>query len=122
MRRVSSGLSSRWHYPLSGAQVKAPPFWIQKPLLGNSRKMTELHQVVAAGDFEKVKELLKNPKYNPNNKDVDWSYKTPLHWAAANGGRFRRNFTFYLQVFSSCCLKLHLSLFPLDVQRKNWLF
>ncbi|XP_027856226.1 ankyrin repeat domain-containing protein 66 [Xiphophorus couchianus] len=47
--------------------------------------MTELHQIVAAGDYEKVKEMLKNPKCNPNNKDVDWSYKTPLHWAAANG-------------------------------------
>uniref|UniRef100_A0A3B5KXW5 Uncharacterized protein n=1 Tax=Xiphophorus couchianus TaxID=32473 RepID=A0A3B5KXW5_9TELE len=58
--------------------------------------MTELHQIVAAGDYEKVKEMLKNPKCNPNNKDVDWSYKTPLHWAAANGGRFRRNSTFYL--------------------------
>ncbi|XP_054894137.1 ankyrin repeat domain-containing protein 66 [Poeciliopsis prolifica] len=47
--------------------------------------MTELHQVVAAGDFDKVKELVKNPKCNPNFKDVDWSCKTPLHWAAANG-------------------------------------
>ncbi|XP_034015590.1 ankyrin repeat domain-containing protein 66 [Thalassophryne amazonica] len=47
--------------------------------------MTELHQAVAAGHFHKVQELLSQNKCNPNHRDIDWSYKTPLHWAAAKG-------------------------------------
>ncbi|XP_037550759.1 ankyrin repeat domain-containing protein 66 [Nematolebias whitei] len=47
--------------------------------------MTELHQAAAAGDYQKVEELLTQQKCCPNERDVDWSYKTPLHWAAAKG-------------------------------------
>ncbi|XP_036981231.1 ankyrin repeat domain-containing protein 66 [Acanthopagrus latus] len=47
--------------------------------------MTELHQAAAAGDFDQVEEILVQNKCNPNQRDVDWSYKTPLHWAAAKG-------------------------------------
>ncbi|KAM4724576.1 ankyrin repeat domain-containing protein 66 [Anableps anableps] len=47
--------------------------------------MTELHQAVAVGDYEKVKKLLTQQRCSPNQKDIDWNYKTPLHWAAANG-------------------------------------
>ncbi|KAM4540666.1 ankyrin repeat domain-containing protein 66 [Fundulus diaphanus] len=47
--------------------------------------MTELHQAVAAGDTEKVKEILTLQRCCPNQKDIDWSSKTPLHWAAVNG-------------------------------------
>ncbi|XP_028981580.2 ankyrin repeat domain-containing protein 66 [Esox lucius] len=47
--------------------------------------MTELHQAAAAGDFDLVKEILKKNKCNPNHKDIDWNYKTPLHWAATKG-------------------------------------
>lgn len=55
-------------------------------LLGNLwSDMTELHQAAAAGDFDQVEEILVQNKCNPNQRDVDWSYKTPLHWAAAKG-------------------------------------
>ncbi|XP_059208521.1 ankyrin repeat domain-containing protein 66 [Centropristis striata] len=47
--------------------------------------MTELHQAAAAGDFDQVEEILKQNECNPNQRDIDWSYKTPLHWAAAKG-------------------------------------
>ncbi|XP_049452741.1 ankyrin repeat domain-containing protein 66 [Epinephelus fuscoguttatus] len=47
--------------------------------------MTELHQAAAAGDFDRVEEILKQNECNPNQRDIDWSYKTPLHWAAAKG-------------------------------------
>ncbi|KAM6912211.1 ankyrin repeat domain-containing protein 66 [Xenentodon cancila] len=47
--------------------------------------MTELHQAAAAGNCEKVEEVLKQKKCGPNEKDVDWSKKTALHWAAAKG-------------------------------------
>ncbi|KAM9842768.1 ankyrin repeat domain-containing protein 66 [Aulostomus maculatus] len=47
--------------------------------------MSELHQAAAAGDFHQVEAILRLNKCNPNQKDVDWSYKTPLHWAAAKG-------------------------------------
>ncbi|XP_056249617.1 ankyrin repeat domain-containing protein 66 isoform X1 [Seriola aureovittata] len=47
--------------------------------------MTELHQAAAAGDFDQVEEILRQNKCNPNQRDIDWSYKTPLHWAAAKG-------------------------------------
>ncbi|XP_061899184.1 ankyrin repeat domain-containing protein 66-like isoform X1 [Entelurus aequoreus] len=47
--------------------------------------MSELHQAAAAADFEHVEELLREKKCNPNQKDIDWGNKTPLHWAAANG-------------------------------------
>lgn len=47
--------------------------------------MSELHQAAAAGDFDQVEEILRQNKCNPNQRDIDWSYKTPLHWAAAKG-------------------------------------
>ncbi|XP_076013405.1 ankyrin repeat domain-containing protein 66-like [Genypterus blacodes] len=47
--------------------------------------MSELHEAAAAGNFDQVEELLRQNKCNPNQKDVDWSNKTPLHWAAAKG-------------------------------------
>lgn len=47
--------------------------------------MTELHQAAAAGDVDGVEEILLQQKCNPNQRDVDWSYKTALHWAAARG-------------------------------------
>lgn len=48
-------------------------------------EMTELHQAAAAGDFDLVEEILNKKKCNPNHRDIDWNYKTPLHWAAAKG-------------------------------------
>lgn len=57
-------------------------------LLGDlCNEMTELHQAAAAGDFDRVEEILRQNKCNPNQRDIDWSYKTPLHWAAAKGSR-----------------------------------
>ncbi|CAK6966034.1 ankyrin repeat domain-containing protein 66 [Scomber scombrus] len=47
--------------------------------------MSELHQAAAAGDFDRVEEILRQNRCNPNQRDLDWSYKTPLHWAAAKG-------------------------------------
>uniref|UniRef100_A0A3B4FN83 Ankyrin repeat domain 66 n=1 Tax=Pundamilia nyererei TaxID=303518 RepID=A0A3B4FN83_9CICH len=47
--------------------------------------MSELHQAAAAGDCDQVEELLRENKCNPNQKDIDWYSKTPLHWAAAKG-------------------------------------
>lgn len=47
--------------------------------------MSELHQAAAAGDFDKVEEILLQNKCDPNQRDEDWSFKTPLHWAAATG-------------------------------------
>ncbi|KAM6968901.1 ankyrin repeat domain-containing protein 66 [Tautogolabrus adspersus] len=47
--------------------------------------MTELHQAAAAGDFDQVEEILRQNKCDPNQRDIDWSFKTPLHWAAAKG-------------------------------------
>lgn len=47
--------------------------------------MTELHQAAAAGDLDEVEEILLQRRCNPNQRDVDWSHKTALHWAAARG-------------------------------------
>ncbi|XP_055361972.1 ankyrin repeat domain-containing protein 66 isoform X1 [Betta splendens] len=47
--------------------------------------MTELHQAAAAGDFHQVQEILRQNRCDPNQRDIDWSNKTPLHWAAATG-------------------------------------
>ncbi|AWP16209.1 putative tudor domain-containing protein 6-like [Scophthalmus maximus] len=55
-------------------------------LPGNRRDaMTELHQAAAAGDVERVEDILRQKKCSPNQRDIDWCYKTPLHWAAAKG-------------------------------------
>ncbi|XP_068435802.1 ankyrin repeat domain-containing protein 66 [Clinocottus analis] len=47
--------------------------------------MTELHQAAAAGDLGRVQEILRQNECDPNQRDIDWSCKTPLHWAAAQG-------------------------------------
>lgn len=47
--------------------------------------MTELHQAAAAGNLRQVVEILEQNKCDPNQRDIDWNYKTPLHWAAAKG-------------------------------------
>ncbi|XP_063279947.1 ankyrin repeat domain-containing protein 66 isoform X2 [Prinia subflava] len=47
--------------------------------------MTELHEAVAVGDYDRVKKILKAGHCDPNQKDVDWHDRTPLHWAAAKG-------------------------------------
>ncbi|NXL94331.1 ANR66 protein, partial [Alectura lathami] len=47
--------------------------------------MTELHEAVAAGDYELVDEILRTGRCDPNHKDLDWNDRTPLHWAAAKG-------------------------------------
>ncbi|XP_061072689.1 ankyrin repeat domain-containing protein 66 [Conger conger] len=47
--------------------------------------MSELHQAAAAGDYDLVEEIVKKSRCNPNQKDIDWNNKTPLHWAAAKG-------------------------------------
>ena len=52
--------------------------------------MTELHQAAAAGDCDLVEELLKNNQCDPNQRDLDWNHKTPLHWAAAKGMHTQR--------------------------------
>ncbi|OXB53143.1 UNVERIFIED_CONTAM: hypothetical protein H355_004490 [Colinus virginianus] len=47
--------------------------------------MTELHQAVASGHYERAEQLLRAGRCDPNHKDADWGDWTPLHWAAANG-------------------------------------
>ncbi|XP_077394242.1 ankyrin repeat domain-containing protein 66 [Festucalex cinctus] len=47
--------------------------------------MSELHQAAAAGDYDQVQEILRRRKCDPNQRDVDWGNKTPLHWAVAKG-------------------------------------
>lgn len=65
------------------------PSCVDQPLLSDlGNEMTELHQAAAAGDFDQVEEILGQNKCNPNQRDVDWSYKTPLHWAAAKGSEW----------------------------------
>ncbi|XP_063040289.1 ankyrin repeat domain-containing protein 66 [Engraulis encrasicolus] len=47
--------------------------------------MSELHQAAASGDVDLVEDILRQNKYDPNQRDVDWNNRTPLHWAAARG-------------------------------------
>ncbi|XP_056152284.1 ankyrin repeat domain-containing protein 66 [Lampris incognitus] len=47
--------------------------------------MTELHQAAATGDIDLAEELLRKNECDPNQRDIDWNCKTPLHWAAAKG-------------------------------------
>ncbi|XP_026580621.1 ankyrin repeat domain-containing protein 66-like [Pseudonaja textilis] len=47
--------------------------------------MTELHEAVALGNYDLAEEILQRELADPNCKDADWSDRTPLHWAAANG-------------------------------------
>ncbi|XP_048046422.1 ankyrin repeat domain-containing protein 66 isoform X3 [Megalobrama amblycephala] len=47
--------------------------------------MTELHQAAAAGDYDLVEDIVKKKSCDPNQKDLDWNKKTPLHWAASRG-------------------------------------
>ncbi|XP_063173728.1 ankyrin repeat domain-containing protein 66 [Candoia aspera] len=58
--------------------------WIRLSRLAKG-SMTELHEVVALGKYNLVEELLKSGLADLNGKDADWSDRTPLHWAAANG-------------------------------------
>lgn len=53
--------------------------------MATAGNMTELHQAAAAGDLDGVEEILQQRRCNPNQRDVDWSHKTALHWAAARG-------------------------------------
>ena len=53
-----------------------------------TREMTELHQAAASGDFDLVLDILRKNLCDPNQRDIDWNGKTPLHWAAAKGNRF----------------------------------
>lgn len=65
--------------------------------------MTELHQAAASGDADLVEEILRQNKYDPNQRDVDWNNKTPLHWAAARG-----KLSMFIYRFDLRCLHLHL--------------
>ncbi|XP_033001285.1 ankyrin repeat domain-containing protein 66 isoform X2 [Lacerta agilis] len=47
--------------------------------------MTELHEAAALGNCDLVDEILKTGLCDPNCKDIYWSDRTPLHWAAAKG-------------------------------------
>ncbi|XP_021248719.1 ankyrin repeat domain-containing protein 66 [Numida meleagris] len=47
--------------------------------------MSELHEAVAAGHYERAERLLRAGRCDPNQKDADWGDWTPLHWAAARG-------------------------------------
>ncbi|KAI7805075.1 ankyrin repeat domain-containing protein 66 [Triplophysa rosa] len=47
--------------------------------------MTELHQAAAVGDYDLVEEMIKKKSCDPNQKDIDWNNRTPLHWAASKG-------------------------------------
>ena len=46
--------------------------------------MTELHEAASLGDLERVEEALRKD-LNPNEPDLEWGDRTPLHIAAANG-------------------------------------
>ncbi|XP_039182333.1 ankyrin repeat domain-containing protein 66 [Crotalus tigris] len=47
--------------------------------------MTELHEAAALGKYDLAEEILSTGLADPNCQDADWSDRTPLHWAAANG-------------------------------------
>ncbi|XP_069744366.1 ankyrin repeat domain-containing protein 66 [Narcine bancroftii] len=47
--------------------------------------MSALHEAAAAGDAELVEQILHQGTCDPSMKDLDWSERTPLHWAAAKG-------------------------------------
>ncbi|XP_059501614.1 ankyrin repeat domain-containing protein 66 [Stegostoma tigrinum] len=47
--------------------------------------MTELHAAAAAGNTELVEEILRRGSCDPNSKDLHWSQRTALHWAAVQG-------------------------------------
>lgn len=77
-------------FPLRIFPSGKEPCCVDPLLLGNVfDEMSELHQAAAAGDYDQVKELLRGNKCNPNQKDIDWCSKTPLHWAAAKGSSTR---------------------------------
>jgi len=60
----------------------------------------ELHEAAAAGDLDLVEGLLRSHRCDPNHRDVDWGYRTPLHWASAGGSRRSRRKPW------CCCLLL----------------
>ncbi|CAL1612140.1 unnamed protein product [Knipowitschia caucasica] len=47
--------------------------------------MSALHQACASGDLATVELILTQGSCDPNQRDEDWSCKSPLHWAAAGG-------------------------------------
>ena len=44
-----------------------------------------LHGLVCINDADNVQSLLQSGLANVNEKDVDWGYRTALHWAAMKG-------------------------------------
>ena len=46
--------------------------------------MSDLHEAASVGDLEKVEEAL-GKGMDPNEPDLEWGNRTPLHIAAANG-------------------------------------
>ncbi|XP_070557137.1 ankyrin repeat domain-containing protein 66-like [Ptychodera flava] len=47
--------------------------------------MSELHEAASMGDSDLLEELIDSQKYDVNQKDAEWSNRTPLHWAAIKG-------------------------------------
>lgn len=47
--------------------------------------MTELHEAAALGKYDLAEAILSSGLADANCQDADWSDRTPLHWAAANG-------------------------------------
>lgn len=49
-------------------------------------KFSELHEICATGDSDKLEEMLKSGKFEfVNYKDPDWDGRTPLHWCSIAG-------------------------------------
>ncbi|XP_077971368.1 ankyrin repeat domain-containing protein 66-like isoform X1 [Styela clava] len=49
-------------------------------------KFSELHEICAGGDVDKLDEILKSGRYEfLNYKDPDWGDRTPLHWCSLKG-------------------------------------
>ena len=49
-----------------------------------SEVMTELHEAASLGDLERLEEALRKG-LNPNESDLEWGNRTPLHIAASKG-------------------------------------
>ncbi|OAF70191.1 hypothetical protein A3Q56_02053 [Intoshia linei] len=45
----------------------------------------ELHEACTIGDYESLKDYLKNSNFDINGRDPDFSNRTPLHWACSRG-------------------------------------
>ncbi len=46
----------------------------------------ELHEASSVGDADALEDFLKSGLFDVNEVDLEWKNKTPLHWAASNGG------------------------------------